>query len=99
MVNPIIIIMLQEQLLLGLRFWVENNQWLQLHIVAEDFTITIALNQVQKMRQQAEDDTRMDKRMLTHHVWAPIVELYLSPKMYARYTLTTQAMMHFKKCR
>jgi hypothetical protein len=65
-VNPIIITMVQDQLLLGLRFWAVNNQRLQLPIVAEDFTMIVALNQVQKMRQHAEDDARMDKEIVAN---------------------------------
>jgi hypothetical protein len=60
-VDPVIISTVQEQLLLGLRYWVENNQRLQLPIVAEDFNMIVVLNQVQKLRQQAEDDARRDK--------------------------------------
>jgi hypothetical protein len=63
-VNPIVITTVQEQLLLGLRFWVANNQQLQLPIVAEDFTMIVALNQVQRMCQHADDDARMDKEIV-----------------------------------
>lgn len=63
-INPIVITTVQEQLLLGLRFWVANNQRLQLPIVPEEFTMIEALNQVQKMRQRAEDDARMDKESI-----------------------------------
>lgn len=87
-VNPIVITTVQEQLLLGLRFWVSNNQRLQLPIVAEEYTMIIALNQVQKMRQHAEDDARMDKEIIakapdkfktgtTWKIFAEATETYL----------------------
>jgi hypothetical protein len=50
--NPVWITTLQEQLLL------------QLPIVADDFSLAVALNQVQMMRQQLEDDARMDKEFV-----------------------------------
>jgi hypothetical protein len=50
---------LQEQLLLTLCFWVTNRQRLQLPILAADFTVVIALNQAQVMKQQY--DARVDK--------------------------------------
>lgn len=50
---------LQEQLLLTLCFWVTNRQRLQLPILAADFTVVIALNQAQVMKQQY--DAHVDK--------------------------------------
>jgi hypothetical protein len=41
-----------------------TNQRLQLPIVAEEFNMITALNQVQKMHQQAEDNARMDKEVV-----------------------------------
>jgi hypothetical protein len=72
-VDPIRITMVQEQLLLGLRFWVANNQRLQLPLVAEDFTMITALNQVQKMSQHAGDDTRMEKEI---RIWLYTTQLH-----------------------
>jgi hypothetical protein len=72
-VDPIRITMVQEQLLLGLRFWVANNQRLQLPLVAEDFTMITALNQVQKMSQHAGDDTRMEKEI---GIWPYTTQLH-----------------------
>jgi hypothetical protein len=43
---------------------VVNKQRLQLPVVAEDFTLAVALNQAQVMRQQVEDDARMDKESI-----------------------------------
>jgi hypothetical protein len=63
-VNPIVITTVQEQLLLDLHFWVANSQQLQLPIIAEDFTMITALNQVQRMHHHAEDDARMDKEIM-----------------------------------
>jgi hypothetical protein len=60
-VNPLPITTVQEQLLLALRFWVASRQRLQLPVLAQEFTLIVALNQAQIMRQQAEDDARMDK--------------------------------------
>jgi len=62
-VNPIQINTVQEQLLLGLCFWVTQRQQLHQPIVTGDFTMFTALNQAQLMRQQAEDDARLDKEV------------------------------------
>jgi hypothetical protein len=62
-INPIQINTVQEQLLLGLRFWVTQRQRLHQPIVTSDFTMFTALNQAQLMRQQAEDDARLDKEV------------------------------------
>jgi hypothetical protein len=62
-VNPIQINTVQEQLLLGLRFWVTQRQRLHQPIVTGDFTMFTALNQAQLMRQQVEDDARLDKEV------------------------------------
>jgi hypothetical protein len=72
-VDPIRITMVQEQLLLKLRFWVANNQRLRLPLVAEDFTMITALNQVQKMSQHAGDDTRMEKEI---RIWLYTTQLH-----------------------
>jgi hypothetical protein len=50
-VNPLPITTMQEQLLLAMRFWVTNRQRLQLPINAADYTLVLALNQAQTMRQ------------------------------------------------
>jgi hypothetical protein len=60
-VNPIRINTIQEQLSLAMRFWVTQWQRLQLPVDATQFTMVVALNQAQIMRQQAEDDARTDK--------------------------------------
>jgi len=60
-VNPIHINTIQEQLLLAMRSWVINRQRLQLPVEANEFTMIIALNQAQILRQQMEDEARADK--------------------------------------
>jgi hypothetical protein len=42
---------LEEQLILALRFWVVNKQRIQQPIDPEGFTMILALNQAQVMRQ------------------------------------------------
>ena len=59
--NPILINTVQEQLLLALRFWVVSKQRLHLPLNTQEFTMYTALNQAQLMRQQLEDDARLDK--------------------------------------
>ena len=88
-INPVEITTVQEQLLLGLRYWVANKQRLQQPIVATEFTMITALNQAQIMRQEAEDDARMDKEIVakapdkfksgsTWKIFAEALETYLS---------------------
>jgi len=60
-VNPIHINTIQEQLLLAMRSWVINRQRLQLPVEANQFTMIVALNQAQILRQQMEDEARADK--------------------------------------
>jgi hypothetical protein len=60
--NPILINTVQEQLLLALRFWVVSKQRLHLPLNTQEFTMYTALNQAQLMRQQLEDDARLDKK-------------------------------------
>jgi hypothetical protein len=60
-INPICISTIQEQFLLAMRSWVIQRQRLQLPIDANQFTMVVALNQAQAIRQQMEDDVRADK--------------------------------------
>jgi hypothetical protein len=62
--NPLPITTMQEQLLLSMHFWVTNRQRLQLPINAADFTLVVALNQAQTMRQTLEDEGRLDKEAI-----------------------------------
>jgi hypothetical protein len=88
-INPLVIMTVQEQLLLGLQYWVANKQQLHQPIIAEEFTMITALNQAQIMHLQAEDDARMDKEIVTKasdkfksgstwKVFAEVLETYLS---------------------
>jgi hypothetical protein len=47
-----------------MRFWMVAKQRLQLMIVAEEFTMLVALYQAQVMRQQIEDEARGDKEVV-----------------------------------
>jgi hypothetical protein len=47
-----------------MRYWVVNKQRLQLPSIADEFTLVVALNQAQVMRQQLEDDAQMDKEFM-----------------------------------
>jgi hypothetical protein len=62
--NPVVITTVQEQFLLSLRHWVVHKQRLQDPINPNDFTLVTALNQAQLMRQQQEDEARMDKEVI-----------------------------------
>jgi hypothetical protein len=63
-VNPLVFKTVQEQFLLSLRHRVVNKQRLQEPINPNEFTLVTALNQTQLMRQQAEDEARMDKEVV-----------------------------------
>jgi hypothetical protein len=56
--NPLSTI--QKQLLMSMRFWVTGKQRLQQPIDPDVFTMIVALNQAQIMRQQIEDEQRGD---------------------------------------
>jgi len=51
---------MQEQLLMSMHFGVANKQRLQQLVDPEAFTMIIALNQAQVVRQQLEDKVRSD---------------------------------------
>jgi hypothetical protein len=55
-VDPIPLLAIQEQLLLALHFWVAKQQRLQQIIAIDNFTVALALNQAQEMRQILEDE-------------------------------------------
>ncbi len=58
---PIPLTVLQEKLLLGVRFWVTNRQRLQLPIEAEDVTPALAYTQANIRTRMMEDEARADK--------------------------------------
>jgi hypothetical protein len=60
-IDPIMITVMQEQLLQGMRFWVTNRQRLGLPVEAEDFTTATAFTQTALMMQMAEDKARTEK--------------------------------------
>lgn len=59
--NPINVTVIQEQLILAIRFWVTNRQRLQKPIDAADVNAVMAYNQAQLMRHMLEDEARADK--------------------------------------
>jgi hypothetical protein len=73
--NPILINTVQEQLLLALRFWVVSKQRLHLPLNTQEFTMYTALNQAQLMRQQLEDDARLDKETVAVIIEEEMVEV------------------------
>jgi hypothetical protein len=58
---PIPLTVLQEKLLLGVRFWVSNRQRLQLEVEAEDVTPALAYTQANIRGHMIEDEARADK--------------------------------------
>jgi hypothetical protein len=60
-INPIPINMMQQQMLLALRYWVVNRQRLGLPVDAEEFTAIIAFEQSQLMVRLQEDEALADK--------------------------------------
>jgi hypothetical protein len=60
-VDPIMITVMQEQLLQGMRFWVTNRQCLGLPVEAEDFTTVAVFAQTALMTQMIEDEATTDK--------------------------------------
>jgi len=58
---PIPLTVLQEKLLLGVRFWVSNRQRLQLAVEAEDVTPALAYTQANIRGHMIEDEARADK--------------------------------------
>jgi riboflavin synthase len=60
-VNPLQVMVVQEQLLLAVRFWVSNRQRLQKPVEAHVVTAVLAYNQAQMMRHMLEDEARADK--------------------------------------
>jgi hypothetical protein len=59
--NPIQITVVQEQLLLAVRFWVANRQRLQKPVEPNAVNGVLAYNQAQMMRHMLEDEARADK--------------------------------------
>jgi hypothetical protein len=60
-IDPIMITVMQEQLLQGMRFWVTNRQRLGLPVEAEDFTTATAFEQTALMTRMIEDEARTEK--------------------------------------
>jgi hypothetical protein len=59
--NPIPLTVLQEKLLLGIRFWISNRQRLQMPIIADDLTPALAYTQANIRAHMIEDEARADK--------------------------------------
>jgi hypothetical protein len=59
-VNPVLINMMQQQILLAFHYWVVNRQCLGLPIDADDFTAAIALEQSLLMACLQEDEAIAD---------------------------------------
>ena len=62
---PIPLTVLQEKLLLGIRFWISNRQRLQLPIEAADVTPALAYTQANIRSHMIEDEARADKETTT----------------------------------
>ncbi len=86
--NPVTINMLQQQMLLALRFWVVNRQRLGLAVDAEEFTAITAFEQSQLMVRLQEDEAVADKETVAKmpdkfkqssqwRVFAEMIETYL----------------------
>ena len=60
-VDPIMITVMQEQLMHGMRFWVTNCQCLRLPIDADEFPTATAFAQMALMTRTLEDDAREEK--------------------------------------
>jgi len=61
LVDPIMITVMQEQLLQGMRFWVTNRQRIGLLKDADAFTTATAFAQTALMTRLLEDEARADK--------------------------------------
>lgn len=88
-VNPIQITVIQEQLLLAIRFWVTHCQRLQKPILANEVDAGLAYNVAQGMRHMLDDEARADKEQVAKmpdkfkspsgwRVFAEAMETYLS---------------------
>jgi hypothetical protein len=88
-VNPLQVMVVQEQLLLAVRFWVSNRQHLQKPVEAHVVTAVLAYNQAQMMRHMLEDEARADKEQTAKmpekfkapngwRIFAEAMETYLS---------------------
>jgi hypothetical protein len=55
-INPIPVTVIQEQLLLAVRFWVSSHQRLQKLVEAQIVTAALAYNQPQTMHHMLEDE-------------------------------------------
>ncbi len=62
-IAPIPLMVLQEKLLLGVRFWITNRQRLQLPIEADDITPALAYTQANIRTRMIEDEARADKEV------------------------------------
>jgi hypothetical protein len=59
--NPIAITMIQEQLLLAMRYWVNHEKRLYQPVDAMQFNMIIAMQQLQKMMHLQEEEAQADK--------------------------------------
>jgi len=87
--NPLQITVIQEQLLLAVRFWVSSRQRLQKPVLANDVTAALIFSVAQNMRHMLEDEARADKEQAAKmpdkfkspsgwRVFAEAMETYLS---------------------
>ena len=87
--NPLRITVIQEQLLLAVRFWVSSRQRLQKLVLANEVTAPLIFNVAQNMHHMLEDEARADKEQAAKmpnkfkspsgwRVFAEAVETYLS---------------------
>jgi len=61
--NPVPLTLLQEKLLLGLRFWIAGRQRLQLTIAPADVTPVLIFSQANIRTHMIEDEARADKEL------------------------------------
>lgn len=87
--NPLQITVIQEQLLLAVRFWVTTRQHLQKPVLANEVTAQLIFGVAQNMRHMLEDEARADKEQSAKmpdkfkspsgwRVFAEAMETYLS---------------------
>ena len=87
--NPVPINIVQQQMLLAMRYWVVTRQRLGLPVVATDFTAATAYEQSQLMVRLHEDESTTDKEVVAKlpdkfkqpnqwKVFAELIETYLS---------------------
>ncbi len=58
---PILLMVLQEKLLLGVRFWISSQQRFQIPVEANDITPALAYTQANVRAHMLEDELRADK--------------------------------------